>query len=97
MGAQIHKFSGIVPEAAPFEIYKQKQSASTSAGNGNLSLVGRVSHKIQIRRGLDTSSMERIKNRTEEAQRERQSRKYLPSTPPRLLLHVSMVLITLER
>jgi len=77
VGDQLHKFSGVVPEAAPFEIYRQKQNGNSS-GNEKLSLVGRVSHKIQIRRGLDTSSMERIKNRTEEAERERQSRKYFP-------------------
>ena|SRR5947207_1607475 len=73
IGRQLHKFSGIVPEAqsSPFEIYRQKKSSS----NPKLDLLGRVTHKIQVRRGLDSSSMERIKNRTEEAERERNSRK----------------------
>jgi hypothetical protein len=73
IGQHVHKFSGIVPEAqsSPFEIYRQKTSSSTP----KLDLLGRVTHKIQVRRGLDSSSMERIKNRTEEAERERNSRK----------------------
>lgn len=76
IGNDIHKFSGIVPEAqsSPFEIYCQQKSSS----NSKLDLLGRVTHKIQVRRGLDFSSMERIKNRTEEVERERNSRKYIP-------------------
>jgi hypothetical protein len=76
IGNDIHKFSGIVPEAqsSPFEIYCQQKSSSIP----KLDLLGRVTHKIQVRRGLDSSSMERIKNRTEEAERERNSRKYIP-------------------
>jgi hypothetical protein len=74
IGGQLHKFSGVVPESSssPFEVYRHKKSSS----NPKLDFLGRVTHKIQVRRGLDTSSMERIKNRTEEAERERNSRKY---------------------
>lgn len=77
IGDQVHKFSNIVPEAqsSPFEVYRHKHSSSSP----KIDLLGRVTHKIQVRRGLDSSSMERIKNRTEEAERERNSRKY--STP----------------
>jgi hypothetical protein len=77
IGDKVHQFSGIIPESssAPFEIYRQKTS-STSA---KLDMIGRVTHKVQVRRGLDSSSMSRIKNRTEEAERERNSRKYFPS------------------
>jgi hypothetical protein len=76
IGDQEHKFSGVVPESAncPFEIYRTKNTSSTP----KLDLIGKVTHKIQVRRGLDSSSMERIKNRTEEAERERHSRKYFP-------------------
>src|SRR5271170_3774971 len=76
IGDQVHKFSNIVPEAhsSPFEVYRHKNSSSSSP---KIDLLGRVTHKIQVRRGLDSSSMERIKNRTEEAERERNSRKYL--------------------
>lgn len=75
IGHEVHKF-GIVPEAqsSPFEIYCQKKSSS----NPKLDLLGKITHKIQVRRGLDSSSMERIKNRTEEAERERNSRKFIP-------------------
>src|SRR5271155_803159 len=76
IGDQVHKFSNIVPEAhsSPFEVYRQKHSSSSTP---KIDLLGRVTHKCQVRRGLDSSSMERIKNRTEEAERERNSRKYL--------------------
>lgn len=83
IGEQVHKFSGVVPEAqsSPFEVYRQKKASS---GN-KIDIVGRVTHKIQVRRGLDSSSMERIKNRTEEAERERNSRKYHSLSHPNLL------------
>jgi len=73
VGDKVHKFSGVTPEAAgsPLEIYRCK-SASTKP---KLDLLGRVTHKIQVRRGLDVTSMGRIKQRTEEAERERTSRK----------------------
>jgi hypothetical protein len=74
IGDKVHQFSGIIPESssAPFEIYRQKTSSTSS----KLDMIGRVTHKVQVRRGLDSSSMNRIKNRTEEAERERNSRKY---------------------
>jgi hypothetical protein len=83
IGDQVHKFSNIVPEAhsSPFEVYRHKHSSSSTP---KIDLLGRVTHKCQVRRGLDSSSMERIKNRTEEAERERNSRKYL--FPPLYLL-----------
>ena len=74
IGDKVHKFSAIAPEtqSSPLEIYRQK----TSSLNPKLDLLGRVTHKIQVRRGLDKGSMDRIKNRTEEAERERHSRKF---------------------
>ncbi|CAB66442.1 RNA polymerase II transcription elongation factor Ell1 [Schizosaccharomyces pombe] len=57
-----------VPETAPHEIYRLVDSNS-------LQLVGRVSQKLQLRRELDSLTAERVKNRTQEAQKEKEEKR----------------------
>src|SRR2546423_10035759 len=66
----VHRISGVVPETGPFEVYRHKNSST----HPKLDILGRVTHKIEVRRVIDNTSIQRIKSRTEEAERERNSR-----------------------